>query len=249
MKRRKWNRTAVGFVLLLVLFVVLLLGNSLRRTAHIVLPSADAAVTPDGELSEEQTALHLVEIRPDTVQSAIATLERPTLYRRTLTVQQFWSGGSGTQEETVTAAGGWTRVDRTLAAGQVRHIVTNGENTYLWYNRQTAVQTVPTNGITADMEQHSPTYEDVLELPTDQITQADYRTVNGVNCIYVETAADEAGYVLCYWVSVETGLLVAAEKQQNGETVYRLWQTEQDLEPEVDEDFVLPDGTDVLRTA
>ena len=46
--------------------------------------------------------------------------------------------------------------------------------------------------------------------------------VSDVRCIYVETAEDEWGYAQRYWVSVDTGLLVVAERLQKGETVYRM---------------------------
>ena len=46
-----------------------------------------------------------------------------------------------------------------------------------------------------------------------------------------------------YWVSVDTGLLVAAEKLSGKETVYRMWQTAIDLVPVFTDEFTLPDGT------
>lgn len=69
-------------------------------------------------------------------------------------------------------------------------------------------------------EQAIPTYEEILALPPETITQADYRTVSDVRCIYVETAEDEWGYTQRYWVSVDTGLLVVAERLYDGEPVY-----------------------------
>lgn len=60
------------------------------------------------------------------------------------------------------------------------------------------------------------TYEDILALPPERIAAADYRALEGVNCIYVETEPDEAGYVERYWVSVSSGLLAAAERECDG---------------------------------
>ena len=62
------------------------------------------------------------------------------------------------------------------------------------------------------------------------IAAADYRSVSGVNCIYVETVQDPEGYSQRYWVSVETGLLVAAERLLEGETIYRMASLTADLE-------------------
>lgn len=245
MKRRKLSRAAVGFAGLIALVVVLMLANSLRPSPEIELPSQE----DEGMQSEENSSgdgLTVVEIRPDTVQAAVATLERPETYRRELVVQQFWDNGSGTMENTVTVSGGWTRVDQTLARDRVRHSVTDGRMTYIWYNSQRTVYAAQAGEISADMEQAIPTYEDVLDLPVEEISAANYQTLSNMNCIYAETAADAYGYVLKYWVSVDSGLLVAAEKLLEGETVYRMWETSADLNPTIGSEFTLPDGTDLL---
>lgn len=245
MKCRKLSRAAVGFAGLIALVVVLMLINSLRPSPEIELPSQEE----EGMQSEENSSgdgLTVVEIRPDTVQAAVATLERPETYRRELVVQQFWDSGSGTMENTVTVSGGWTRVDQTLARDRVRHSVTDGRMTYIWYNSQRTVYEAQAGEISADMEQAIPTYEDVLDLPMEEISAANYQTLSNMNCIYVETAADAYGYVLKYWVSVDSGLLVAAEKLLDGETVYRMWETSADLNPTIGSEFTLPDGTDLL---
>ena len=245
MKRRKLSRAAVGFAGLIALVVVLMLINSLRPSPEIELPSQEE----EGMQSEENSSgdgLTVVEIRPDTVQAAVATLERPETYRRELVVQQFWDSGSGTMENTVTVSGGWTRVDQTLARDRVRHSVTDGRMTYIWYNSQRTVYEAQAGEISADMEQAIPTYEDVLDLPMEEISAANYQILSNMNCIYVETAADAYGYVLKYWVSVDSGLLVAAEKLLDGETVYRMWETSADLNPTIGSEFTLPDGTDLL---
>lgn len=245
MKRRRLGRAAIGFAGLIALVVVLMLVNSLRPSPSIILPSEKDESAQSGEDGSDD-ALTVVEIRPDTVQAAVATLTRPETYRREVVVQQFWDSGSGTLENTVTVSGDWTRVDQTLARDRIRHSITNGERTYIWYNSQRTVYTAEAGEITADMEQTIPTYEDVLDLPMEEIAAADYQTLSDMNCIYVETAADAAGYVLRYWVSVDTGLLVAAEKQLDGETVYRMWETSADLEPAIGTEFTLPDGTDLM---
>lgn len=223
MYKRNLNWITWGFVALAVVIVALMLSRSLHRSAHITLPepgdgpdvSEDNAGTADGLLT-------LVEITPETVQLAIASLERPEHYSRTVTVEQFWKGGSGRYDTTVTVSGAWSRTDRTMPDGQVRHSLTDGRVTYIWYNQEEAVYSAPAGGISADEEQSIPTYEDILDLPPESITEADYRLLLNVSCIYVETAEDPAGYALRYWVSVNSGLLVAAEKLLNGETVYRM---------------------------
>ena len=223
MEKRKMNRVAIGFIILVVMVLVLMFSNSLRRSSRITLPaenSTSGQTDPDASAGED--ALTVIAVTPETVQTAIATLARPEQYSRAIRVEQVWSGGSGSFETTVTVSGRWTRTDRTLSDGQVRHTITDGETTYIWYNSESTVYSGPAGEITPDDEQAIPTYETILELPVEDIAAADYRSVSDVNCIYVETVEDPDGYTQRYWVGVETGLLVASERLLEGETIYRM---------------------------
>ena len=246
MDKRKLNWITMSFVVLMVLVIGLMLSNTLRRSSHITLPDAGAETEQSLTGPEQDEALSVVEITPDTVQAAIATLSRPESYQRFVSVEHLWSSGSGGYQMAVSVCGGWTRMDRTMPDGQLRHALTNGGRTYIWYNDETDVYEAPAGEITADHEQMIPTYEEILELPTETIAASDYRTVSGIPCIYVETAEAEDGYTLRYWVSVESGLLVAAEKLLNGGTVYRMGAPEVNQTEPSAELFVLPDGRDLL---
>ena len=248
MEKQKLKWLTWGIVIFMVLAVGLMLSGTLRRTAHIVLPEPGATAEQDSEsIGTADDALTVIEITPSTVQAAVETLSRPETYRRTVTVEQLWGGGAGSYEVTVTVNGPWTRTDRTMPDGRARHTVTGPEHVYVWYNNEKNVYSGPVGGVSADVEQSIPTYEDILELPAEQIAAADYRTVSDVHCIYVETAEDEAGYVLRYWVSVDTGLLVMAEKLENGSTVYRMAALTADQTTATEGSFTLPDGSSVLE--
>ena len=245
MDKRWRDRITVAFLMVTVAVIALMLGGTLRRTSHITLPSGEPS---PGQAAAAGDALTVVEVTPETVQTAIATLSRPREYRRTVTVEQLWTGGSGTYETAAAVSGGWTRTDRTLSGGRMRHAITDGETTYIWYDSETEVCAVPAGGISADNEQTIPTYEEILELPIEAIAGADYRAISGVSCIYVETAEDPEGYVLRYWVSVETGLLTASERLLDGEPVYRMAALSLDQDLPTAADFTLPDGTVLLET-
>lgn len=248
MEKRKVKWLTWGIVVFMVLAVGVILSGTLRRTSHITLPEAEPSAGQDHESpGSADDALTVIEVTPSTVQAAIETLARPESYRRTVTIEQLWNGGSGSYEVTVTVNGPWTRTDRTMPDGRVRHTITGPEMVYIWYNNEEKVYSAPVGTISADVEQSIPTYEDILELPVEQIAAADYRTVSDVYCIYVETAEDEAGYVLRYWVSVDTGLLVVAEKLENGSTVYRMAALSADQTTDTKGSFSLPDGLSVLK--
>lgn len=243
MDRRKLNRITAVFLVAVVLVVAAMLFHSFRSPPSLVLPQEqdDSQLPPDSE--EQQSALGTVSVTPQTVQTAIATLERPEQYHRSICVEQYWEDGNGSWNTSVSTNGTWIRIDRTLASGRVRHSITDGSITYIWYDSETRVFSSTADDITPDMEQSIPTYEDILSLDAEQIAQADYQVTDDYGgCIYVETAPDENGYTLCYWVSLTSGLLTAAEKLQDGELVYHMWETALDLAPTFEEEFTLPNG-------
>lgn len=244
MDKRNLKRITWGIVTVTVLIVMVMLMNTLHRPGKITLPDPEiSAGDSANDAMTDDSALTVVEIRPDTVQAAIATLARPEHYRRTVTVEQFWEGGSGKYDVSVIVSEPWTRTDRTMPDGRVRHTVTGAENVHIWYNNERTVYTAPVGSIAADREQGAPTYEEILFLSVEDILQADYRTISEINCIYVEAAGADPGKLLRYWVSVDTGLLVAAEKLEGEETVYRMGSLTVDQTEPTAEDFILPDGT------
>ena len=248
MEKRKLKWLTWGIVIFMVLAVGVMLSGTLRRTAHITLPEPESAAEMDSESpGAGNDTLTVIEVTPSTVQAAIETLARPEVYRRTVTVEQLWSGGAGSYEVTVTVNGPWTRTDRTMPDGRARHTVTGLERVYIWYNNEKNIYSGPVGVVSADVEQSIPTYEDILELSPEQISAADFRTISGVDCIYVETAEDDRGYVLRYWVNVDTGLLTMAEKLENGSTVYRMAALSADQSGVPEDSFLLPDGTSVLN--
>ena len=239
--RLKW--ITWGFAVATVLIVALMLMHTLKRTTYITLPppaGSSSGVQSGAEANRD--ALSVIEISPKTVQIAIETLVRPVSYSRTVMLEQFWEGGSGSWTVTAYAKDGWQRTDRLMPDHQVRHTVTDGETTYIWYNTDRQIFSAPAGSITADHDQSLPTYEEILALDPEEIVSADYRNLEGVECIYVETAERENGYALRYWVSVESGLLVSSEKLYLGEVVYRMTALTLDAPPG-DELFILPDGT------
>lgn len=247
--KRKLNWITWAVLAVAVVLAAMMLNGSRTRTAHITLPSSDPPRDPAaGDGSPASSALTVVEITPETVQAAIASLSRPESYGRSMTVEYLWSSGGGSQELYTIVRGAWTRVDRGLPDGQTRISITNGEETYIWYGYDSGAEVlrVPAGDISADAEQSIPTYENILELPTEDILLADYRPLDALTCIYVETAEDAAGYTTRYWVSVENGLLVQAERLLGEETVYRMTSLYVDQIEYDASRFTLPDGTVLL---
>ena len=100
---------------------------------------------------------------------------------------------------------GLTRADTTPNNGQVRHMLTDGENTAVWYGEETDYYRLPAGQFDADDELRLPSYEDVLELDEGQILEADHRYYGTAPCIFVST--EQEGYECCYYVRSADGLL------------------------------------------
>lgn len=233
----------VAFALLLALVVFYFLRLSLHHPPAVELPRLEQEAH-DGEVvsKPEQETLHRVEVTPLTVQLVIERLARPANYRRTVVIERFWSGASGVATASVSVADGWTRVDQTNGTGETRHSVTSPEGSWIWYGETRSVYHGAPS-ITADEEQSIPTYEDILRLDAAEITAADYRALDGVNCIYVETATDEAGYTDRYYISVDSGLLVTMERAREGAAAYVMSALGVERDVVGAEAFTLPDGT------
>ncbi len=231
---------ALGVVLL---FVVLLLAQGrMRQSGGIVLPETPVDTDAAGG-DEWQGALNVVQILPETVQPAINTLSRPVSYKRTQTVETFWSGGSGRSVSQVAVSGGYTRIDTALPDGSVCHMLVLGGTAAVWYDDETAYTALQSDQFSADIAQRMLSYETVRDLEADRISEAGYQDLNGVSCIYVSTREDEGGYSDSYWVSVSSGLLVAAERCCKGERIYRFTAGEPDGEAPEEALFRLPDGS------
>lgn len=240
MKKQTLTPTAIACGLIILLVVAFMVRSSLSRPERLVLPAEPDGAGASGAPVTSET-IDRVEVQPDTVQSVIAALERPAVYSRDITIERYWSGGSGTSRATVRASGGWMRLDLTTGDGQQRHVISGEGAVYVWYGTSKRYFS-GAETMSQDAEQGIPTYEDVLALPTEQIAAADHRALEGVSCIYVETAPDDARYSERYWVSTDTGLLVAAERMHGDEVIYRMASLAASLEPVDAEAFTLPSG-------
>ena len=244
MDKKKLTAFTLGFGILILVIVLLFARSTARRAGRIELPEADSGVQGEGtDPTDDPSALELVEITPDTVQLAVAQMSRMETYSRNITVETYWDGGSSTANTQTYVRGETMRMDTTRPDGSVRHLLTNGETTCIWYDDASAWTAFSAGAFTADAEQSIPTYETILSLEKEQIAQASYGSYEDLYCIMVVTAQDEDGYVTTYWISTETGLLVAAETTQEDVLVYRMTALTLDAVSPEDTVFQLPDGS------
>lgn len=250
------NRTMIALVIAMVIAAAVLSSFFLpiifRKTPSVVLPDVssliDSTDNPDGLNSSNGDNSYIrVEVTPETVQSVIATLERPVSYYRKLTVETIWGSGVEDRSETdiqVWTDAGFTKVESWLPNGLIQHYIVGDDTVYLWYGDNKSWYQIASDHLSADLAQRIPTYEDVLALEQSDITETGYVFLDDLSCscIYVEVS-DTLGYLERYWVEVQSGLLVSAETVKDGTVVYRMTSGTTDFPIPQDVSFSLPDGT------
>lgn len=247
MDPKKRTRTAVLIAVIVVSavfgsFAFTLLSS---KPPHIVLPNLQLGSSQSDVSSIPDDSSPRVEVTVDTVQAVIASLERAGSYYRQLSVQTFWDSGSGTFSAQTWVDDGFTYVRGVMPSGQIRYSLSTPENmVYYWYGGSSAWLTAPAGSLSADLSQRIPTYEDVLTLDAEQISSASYDAYDEHPCVYVETTQDAFGYVERYWISTDSGLLIAAQTLKEDKVVYSVNATAPIQTPcPTDAVFALPDGT------
>ena len=223
----------------LAIAAILIFGDSDRPT-DIVLPEETpvAVVSPDATAPGGPSGL--VEVNKETVQAVVRTLERPEAYSRRLEIESLWEGGSAVYSAEAWVRSGSVRV--TVTGRDVRNVLVTEDKVCVWYDTGTVFEAARDPGESlfraADAFDMLVTYEDVLDLPKRNITDAYYGEYGGERCIFV--TARSGGYETEYVVSIATGLLVHAERVSEGRLVYVMNASETVLSAPAEEVFALP---------
>lgn len=242
------SRTRIAVLIAIVMVAAVFGSFGFRlfsaQPPRIVLPTIQTDPGTDApSFSGDDHGLR-IEVTVDTVQAVIASLSRTSSYYRQLSIQTLWEGGSDTTSVQTWVDDGYTFVRSALPSGQVRYVLICPDHAYYWYGGSSTWLTAPKNSLSADLSQRIPTYEDVLALDKQDICAAGYESFGDHPCIYVETRLDELNYRERYWISVESGLLVAAQTLKDDVLVYSVNATAPIQTPcPTDSVFTLPNGT------
>lgn len=251
MEQKKRLMIVAAIVALMVAAFVASFGRSFfaARTPDVILPSLGAGSADVSNAGNQEQNYQRVEVTTQTVTGVIATLARPASYYRELTVETFWTGGASAAQVQVWTDNGWSYSVQTLPSGVVRHDLTGKDTLYYWYDGDEQYVTAPADEKSSDLAQHIPTYETVLELEPREITAAGYELRGELPCISVEVQRSGSGLLQRFWVSVDNGLLVSAESEQDGQLVYRMTAYTPVQSPcPTGASFALPDG-EILHSA
>lgn len=234
-KKRTLLVIAIAITVLAAVFVSIVLPALTNRVPTVTL--ADVNQPSQGA---EKDFLP-VEVTPETVQNVVASLSRPDSYFRALQVSLYWTGGSASDKVEIWADAGYVRTAVTSGSTTQYRLVGEGK-LRLWYAGDRTWQEADAQEGSADLAQRIPTYEDILDLDPQAITDAGYESKNGKDCIFVEVK-QTGGSLDRYWIETATGLLCAAETYEGEKKVYEMTQTQFTAPLEAGVTFSLPDGT------
>lgn len=248
MESKKRLFIAFSITMILVVAIFTSLGRSILSltTPHVVLPTLSSSTSNPLEYTGN-SSLYQVTVTPHNVQSVIKSLVISQSYYRNLQTTLFWGTGDG--QFTQTSAELWyhqgvSHVKKTLPSGEIRHDMIHEDSIYYWYEGEDTYLTKPSHLYGAEYAQSIPSYETVLDLDVSAIHVADFQTKEQIPCIYIEATPAPLFYTERYWVSVETGLLVAAETYEGDKLIYRMEGYTDPIYPlPRSASFTLPDGT------
>ena len=143
--------------------------------------------------------------------------------------------------------GGWSHIRQVLPSGVVRHDLVGEETLYYWYEGSQHYHSTPADPRSPDLAQQIPTYETVLALDEEEITDAGYEPRGELSCICAAVQPEGSSVSTRFWVSVDSGLLVSAEMEEEGQLVYRMTAYTPVQSPCPAASFALTDG-EVLHT-
>ncbi|MEG1633575.1 MAG: hypothetical protein RR314_05930 [Oscillospiraceae bacterium] len=228
----KNKRTSAFIIVILILAAAVVLFALFGRgggveTPPVVLPTS--ALNPGAEAtSPSGGGVSTAEVTPETVQAAIATLNRAESYSRTVTVENFWAAGSGSQTLLVRQSGANLRI-RVEQDGK-NILLVSGGSLYIWYDDDIASVYIGSfQDNAADEWIRCLTYEDMLDLPVSDISNAGYTEYAGESCVFAEYKSGSLGYRSIVYVSVATGLLMGAETHDGDFLTYRMTSATPDM--------------------
>ncbi len=223
--------------------VVRFVPSSNIDTPPIILPTEAVTPAPSAEIGSGDSASRPVTVTVDTVQAVISVLSRADSYSRTITIEKFWSGGSNTRTVDVQVRASSARFT-TQDGTRIKNVLISDGKLWIWYNDSDRVFCGTASGRDADEYQALTTYEDILSLSSDSILDAGYTELDGEICIWCKTVDGAFGYETDFYVSAKTGLLMACEKYDGADLIYRMSSTEPDITTPDESAFIPPEQTD-----
>lgn len=210
------------------------------ETPPVILPTAlPEQGGESGDGSDRADALQELEVTRENVKTVIASLKRADSYHRVLTCESFWNGGSAAEQIEVWVRGDSVRMVTTSSETVKNILITQGE-LYIWNEGSRNIYSGKADIRDVDEYQRLVTYEDILEIPDKQISEAGYVDYNGTYCIYAVYTDKLLGYTHRVYVCVSNGLVMGDETFDGETLIFNQVSSEPEIVTPEDEVFAKP---------
>lgn len=197
-------------------------GNEPETPAVLLPPVATPDLSGSGSTDDAQLQ-QTIAVTPETVQTVIGTLSRATGYSRTLTVENYWEKGKRVDTLDVWAQGENFRITvRSTLNDTVKNVLLLGREKWIWYSDRDGVFHGTVRAGDPDAYQTLLTYEDVLALDPDKITDAGYTDLDGTACVFVRYTDGPFDYDHYCYIAVDTGLMMGQDSYDGEQLIYAM---------------------------
>lgn len=227
-------------VAIIAAIVILIKAIGSPDDSHaITIPSP--AVETGGNIGDD--GVNRVEVTPETVKVVLGTLARAESFSRTYTIKNYWDGGESESTLSYWQKGSNIRMN-IKQNNTVRNILVLGNDLYVWYDGSSGIfkSKLSESNVSREVDMFSGlvTYEELKEIPQEDILNAGYIEHSGQACIYAEYKSGELNYVKHLYVSNDTGLLVSLEKYDGDTLIYSMESVSIELSTPSDDIFKIP---------
>lgn len=247
MKRRSTLAllSAIAVVAVGIFISFFLSFSSTDDTNLITLPGQGSAmIDTNPDIAESnRDKLHTVTVNADNIQAIIASLRRPEEYQCQTEMVYFYGTSQSTFVSQLWKRGELIRIRQSAAtSGEEQQTLLTRDWIYTWMTG-TEYGRFPRQASDMDLYSKAPSYEDLIDMPREQILVGELREQAGVLCLYAESMDPLTGEHEKWYILVENGLLLYAEGHLNDSLIYRCSMLDLQLELDENIEFLLPDGT------
>ena len=248
MKFRKPSKIlliTLGLIVFCIIYVSISSARSARlRAESVPSPPPTNCPTVEDQPSVDQIDFDRVVITPDNVVSVISEMKRPEHYYYETESELFAKDASVKYFHKVWRQDSWTRIDALFPDLSVKlHTIYGLEKAFYWEPAARTYHTSAIGDISTDESQMLMSYEDILELTSDEIISAEFTTYENQGAIHVVAQPTDSGHQTEYWISTEHGLLLSAIVKDGDSVFYTIKIKSLNLAAQEDVIFRLPDGT------
>ncbi len=243
------SKTLIVTIVLVVFALVYAIFSSVRAAKHreeSVPKLPDFATVPSDSTSTSDTPVDYgkVSVNAENVVQVVRELKRPENYYYETVSELISEAATVRYFRKTWKQGDWQRIDSLSASGMTTmHVIYGNGPAFFWEPNSRTYYKTKVGDISADDTQMIMTYEDILSLTADEIISASFITYKNQGCIYVVAQPMDLGYQTQYWISTESGLLLAGQAKKDGKVFYSIRIDGLKIGDQEDVVFRLPDGT------